>query len=262
MTNVLTSDGDAVRTLTLNRPHLRNAIDIPLRLELAAALESAAEDTSVHVIVLTGAGSVFCSGGDISTMQRMAAEEARQRAKLAQRVIRCIWTTAKPVVAAVEGAAFGAGAALAMACDRVVAARNARFATTFTNVGLAGDMGTFVSLPRRVGIARARQMLLMPEPVSGEQALAWGLVDELTEPGQALQQALADAHRLAIGPSEAFGVIKTLLAVGPTRHPLDMLDEEAEHQARLFRTDDFVEGVAAFHDKRRPRFGEPQGVHS
>lgn len=260
MTSVLTGDDGAVRTVTLNRPEVRNAIDIPLRLELAKALETADADESVRAIVLTGSGTVFCAGGDISTMRRMAPEEAEQRAHLAQHVIRCIWTTAKPVVAAVEGAAFGAGAALALACDRVVAARNARFATTFTSVGLAGDMGTFVSLPRRVGMARARQMLLMPEAVAGEKAAAWGLVDALTEPGRALEVAWADAARLATGPAEAFGVIKKLLAVAPTLHPLDTLDEEARHQARLFGTDDFVKGVAAFHEKRRPSFGQRQGV--
>lgn len=260
MTNILTSDDGAVRTVTLNRPEVRNAIDIPLRLELAEALEAADADESVRAIVLTGAGRMFCSGGDISTMQRMGAEDAKHRVDLAQRVIRSIWNTAKPVIAAVEGAAFGAGAALALACDRVVAARNARFATTFTNVGLAGDMGAFVSLPRRVGIARARQMLLLPEPIGGEEAAALGLVDSLADPGQALEVASRDARQLAAGPLRAFGVIKALLAVTPTLHPLDALEEEASHQARLFGTDDFAEGVAAFHDKRRPSFGQRKGV--
>ena len=262
MTNVLTHDDGAVRTLTLNRPGVRNAIDIPLRLELAEALEAADADESVRAILLTGSGGVFCSGGDISTMQRMDPEPARQRAEMAQRVIRAMWNTAKPVVAAVEGAAFGAGAALAFACDRVVAARDARFATTFTNVGLAGDMGIFASLPQRVGVARARQMLLMPEPIAGEQALAWGLVDALADPGTAVQAALSDATKLAQGPAEAYGAIKTLLAAAPTMHPLEILDEEVANQSLLFGGDDFAEGAAAFHEKRRPAFGQRQGVQS
>lgn len=262
MTNVLIRDDDAVRTITLNRPAVRNAIDIPLRIELADALQAADADTSVRAIVLTGSGGVFCSGGDISTMHRMEAEAARERAQLAQRVIRAIWNTPKPVVAAVEGAAFGAGAALALACDRVVAARDARFATTFTRVGLAGDMGIFASLPRRVGIARARQMLLMPEPVAGDQALAWGLVDALADPGATVGAALADASQLARGPGDAYGVIKSLLAVSPTMHPLEVLDQEVAHQAVLFGSDDFAEGAAAFQEKRRPHFGQRQGAHS
>lgn len=259
--NVLVHDDGAVRLITLNRPDVRNAIDIPLRLELADALEAADADSQVRVIILTGAGSTFCSGGDISTMKVMSEVEAGERAQLAQRVIRAIWNTPKPVIAAVEGAAFGAGAALAAACDRVVAARNARFATTFTNVGLAGDMGSFASLPRRVGVAKARQMFLLPEPFTADTGQAWGLVDQTAEPGEALAVAQSDAARLAAGPAAAYGAIKTLLAVAPTLAPLEVLDLEAAHQARLFGSDDFAEGIAAFREKRRPSFGTRQGVH-
>lgn len=253
--SVLVEDRGAVRIVTLNRPDKRNAIDIPVRLELADAIETAGEDNSVRAIVLTGAGTAFCSGGDITSMERMSPERAMERTQLAQRVIRAIWSAAKPVVAAVEGSAYGAGVALAAACDRVVAARDARFATTFTNVGLAGDMGTFASLPARVGIARARQMLMMPTPIDAPMALEIGLVDGLAEPGTALAGALADAERLAAGPTQAYGVIKSLLAAGFALSPFELLDLEAKHQAQLFDTDDFAEGIAAFRAKRRPQFG-------
>ncbi|WP_059020787.1 enoyl-CoA hydratase-related protein [Mycobacterium sp. M26] len=259
--NVLVDDDGAVRTVTLNRPDVRNAIDIPLRIELADALEAADADDTVRVIILTGAGSTFCSGGDISTMRVLGETEAMERVQLAQRVIRAIWNTPKPVIAAVEGAAFGAGAALAAACDRVIAARDTRFATTFTNVGLAGDMGTYATLPRRIGVARTRQMLLLPEPFTAEAAEQWGLVDVTTEPGGALAAARADAARLAAGPAQAYGAIKTLLALTPTMPALDVLDVEAAYQAKLFGSDDFAEGVAAFAEKRRPSFGTRQGVH-
>ncbi|KUI34219.1 enoyl-CoA hydratase/isomerase family protein [Mycobacterium sp. GA-2829] len=258
---VLIEDDGAVRILTLDRPDVRNAIDIPLRLALADALEAADADANVRVIVLTGAGTTFCSGGDISTMKLMSEADALERAQLAQRVIRAIWTTPKPVLAAVEGAAFGAGAALAAACDRIVAAGNARFATTFINVGLAGDMGAFASLPRRMGVARARQMMLLPEPITAHVALQWGLVDVCVEAGDALSAARADAARLATGPAQAYGVIKRMLAIAPTLHPLDVLNQEAAHQAKLFGSDDFAEGIAAFREKRRPSFGTRQGVH-
>ncbi len=120
---------------------------------------------------------------------------------LAQRVIRAIWTTPKPVLAAVEGSAYGAGTALAAACDRVVAARDATFATTFTNIGLAGDMGTFVSLPARIGAARTRQMLMLPAPISAAEALQLGLIDAVVEPGRALESARTDAHAWRQGRS-------------------------------------------------------------
>ncbi len=253
--SVLVEDRGGVRIVTLNRPDKRNAIDIPVRLELANEIESAATDDSIRAIVLTGAGSAFCSGGDITSMERMSPDRAMERTQLAQRVIRAIWNAAKPVVAAVEGSAYGAGVALAAACDRVVAASDARFATTFTNVGLAGDMGTFASLPARVGIARARQMLMMPTPIDAPTALEMGLVDALAEPGTALACALVDAERLAAGPTQAYAVIKTLLAAGTALSPLELLELEAKHQAQLFDSDDFAEGIAAFRAKRRPQFG-------
>lgn len=262
MTTVLIEDQGPVRILTLNRPDMRNAIDIPLRLALRDAVQAADADTAVRAVVLTGAGTVFCSGGDISTMQRMEPEAATQRAELAQAVIRAIWATPKPVLAAVEGAAYGAGVALAAACDRVVASADCRFATTFTNVGLAGDMGVYASLPRRVGIPRTRQMLTLGTPVSAQQAFDWGLIDALAEPGGALAAALADAARLAAGPAKALGVIKAMLAEAPTLKPMDVLSREVVHQADLFGSDDFVEGIAAFREKRRPVFAPSEGAPS
>lgn len=251
---VLVEDRDGVRIVTLNRPQVRNAIDLPLRHALAEILEATDHEPGVRVVVLTGAGGAFCSGGDIGTMERAPSHLTLARARAAQRVVRAIWATPKPVVAAVEGPAFGAGTALALACDRVVAASDARFAATFTAVGLAGDMGVFASLPARVGTARARQMLMLAEVVTGEEAGEIGLVDRVVEPGHALTCALDDAARLAAGPPRALGVIKAMLA-GEPRGPWTTLDHEIRHQVDLWDTDDFAEGVAAFREKRRPRFG-------
>jgi enoyl-CoA hydratase/carnithine racemase len=256
---LLIDDDAAVRTITLNRPQKRNAIDIEMRIALAEAIESADRDPGIRVIIVTGAGPVFCSGGDISTMHRMSPERALERIELAQDIIRAIWNTPKPVLAAVEGSAYGAGAALAAACDRVVAARDATFATTFTNVGLAGDMGASVSLPARVGVARARQMLMLPAPISAPEALEMGLVDAVAEPGQALESARRDARQLAAGPARAYGVIKALLADPGTVNPFELLEREAACQSELFDTDDFAEGVAAFLEKRRAAFGAAEG---
>ncbi|MET9486504.1 enoyl-CoA hydratase-related protein [Nocardia sp. NPDC006630] len=252
-TPVLTEDIGAVRIITLNRPHRRNAIDIPLRLALADRLETAMADTTVRAIVLTGAGSGFCAGGDISTMRRMDESEARPRAQAAQRVVRAIWQGGTPVIAAVEGSAFGAGVSLALACDRVVAAEDAVFSTAFTGVGLAGDMGIFASLPARVGPAKARQLMLLPTRLSGTEAAMLGLADVVVPSGTALECAVADAERIAAAPPLAIAALKSLLARWPG-DPLAVLEREVDAQVRLFDTEDFAEGVSAFHEKRTPAF--------
>ncbi len=249
---VLTGDRGAVRVVTLNRPEVRNAIDVPLRVALADVLEEAAAATGVRCIVLTGAGGSFCSGGDISSMVRQSREQTLPRAEAAARVVRAIWGTPKPVVAAVEGSAFGAGTALALACDRVVAASDAVFSTSFSAVGLAGDMGIFASLPARIGAGRAKQLMMLPRRLSGVEAGSLGLVDEVVEPGTSLEHALADAEHLAAGPPLALGAIKKMLA--EPRSPYEVLDLEVQTQADLFDTEDFAEGVAAFHEKRTPVF--------
>jgi 2-(1,2-epoxy-1,2-dihydrophenyl)acetyl-CoA isomerase len=250
---VLIEDRGAVRVVTLNRPERRNAIDMPLRIALAERLEEAMADSTVRAVVLTGAGSSFCAGGDISTMARMPESEARPRAQAAQRVIRTIWSGGKPVVAAVEGNAFGAGVSLAIACDRVVAAENAVFSTAFTGVGLAGDMGIFASLPARVGPARAKQLMLLPEKLSGAQAYAGGLVDAIVAVGTALESACADAQRMCAIAPLAMGELKGLLGRWPSDRT-DLLDREVDAQVRLFDTHDFAEGIAAFRDRRTPDF--------
>ena len=250
---VHTEDRDEIRTITLNRPDKRNAIDLELRVVLAEALEAAMADTAVRVVILTGGAGTFCSGGDISTMRRQPAAETVPRAQAAQRVIRAIWSGPKPVIAAVEGFAFGAGTALAIACDRVVAATDSTFSTTFTGVGLAGDMGIFASLPARVGPATARQMMLLPRRIPGPEARDLGMVDRLTEPGLTLEAAFEDAAAIAAGPPLAVAGIKSMFAAWP-RDPWEVLDREVELQSRLFDTQDFAEGVAAFRERRRPSF--------
>ncbi|MFE6926028.1 enoyl-CoA hydratase/isomerase family protein [Nocardia sp. NPDC057663] len=250
---VLTEDRGPIRIITLNRPQRRNAIDLPLRYLLAERLEEAMSDPGVRVIVLTGAGAGFCAGGDISTMRRMEADEAKPRAEAAQRVVRAIWLGGKPVIAAVEGAAFGAGVSLALACDRVVAAADSVFSTAFTGVGLAGDMGIFASLPARVGMAKARELMLLPARLTGEEASAIGLADVVVEPGTALERALADAERMCLAPPLAVEALKDMFRRWP-RDPVSVLDSEVDNQVKLFATDDFAEGVAAFHDKRIPVF--------
>lgn len=250
---VIRSDHGRVRLLTLNRPQRRNAIDESLRELLTDELDLADADESVRVVVISGAGKDFCSGGDVSGMAQRSRAETAARVESAARSVRRIWSMPKPVLAAVEGHAVGAGTALAAACDRVIAARTAVFHTPFTAVGLAGDMGVFYSLPTRVGVARARQMLLFPRPLSGEEAAHIGLVDEAVEPSTALARALADAEQLAHGPSQAIRMIKQMFARVPV-DPFDVIALESANQTVLGTSSDFAEGVAAFRERRRPRF--------
>jgi len=251
--SVQVDDQGRVRVLTLNRPASRNAIDLEMRVVLADAIEGAMEDDAVRVIVLTGAGGTFCSGGDVSTMRRQAPDAIRVRTQGVQRVIRAIWDGPKPVLAAVEGFAVGAGVALALACDRVVAAADSTFAVSFAGVGIAGDMGIFASLPARAGIGVARQLMLMPRRLTGQEAQVLGLADAVSEPGRALDRALENAAVIAQGPPLALAGIKTMMARWPA-DPRDVLEREVDLQAKLMDTDDFEEGVAAFHERRHPVF--------
>ena len=250
---VLTRDEDRVRVITLNRPEVRNAFDIAMRVELVAAIEAAMADDQVRVLVLTGAGGAFCAGGDISIMEQMPRDEAATRAELTQRVVRTLWAGTKPVLAAVEGPAFGAGLSLALACDRIVSATDARFGAAFSRLGLAGDMGIWATLPARLGPARAKQFLMLSEQAMAPDALAMGLIDVVTEPGNAVPAALADARTLAAGPPLALAAIKAAFARYPAGRE-QLLELETETQVAMYMSADFAEGVRAFRARRPPGF--------
>ena len=188
--------------------------------------------------------------------------DALERAQLAQRVIRAIWSTDKPVVAAVEGAAFGAGPRWPPPATAWSRRGTRRFATTFTKVGLAGDMGAFVSLPARVGVARARQMLMLPEHDHRAGGSRHRPRRRPRRAGSALGQALERCARLAAGPAEALAVIKSLLAAAPVCRRSTCSTAKPPDQAALFDSDDFVEGIAAFREKRPAVFGATEGARA
>jgi enoyl-CoA hydratase/carnithine racemase len=251
--NLLVENHGPVRVVTLNKPARRNAVDLVLRESLASAINSAMADQVIRVLVLTGTGEIFSAGGDIAVTPGPAATQARSTVTALQQVVLAICDGPKPVVAAVEGGAYGAGLGVMAACDRVVASSSARFGATFARIGLAGDAGVFWSLPRRVGPARAKQLLMMAAEVSAPEAATIGLVDALAEPGQVLWAALTDAARLAAGPPLALAAIKYMANHGPADLRA-VLDAETERQAALCDTEDFEEGLAALRDRRPPTF--------
>ncbi|MCS6891332.1 MAG: enoyl-CoA hydratase-related protein [Rhodovarius sp.] len=241
-------DGD-VLVLTLDYPARRNALAMPLRRELEEALEEAAE-SGVRAVVLTGAEGHFCSGGDISGMDVRGLLEGRERMRRTHRLVRLMAFGGMPLVAAVEGWCVGAGLSLACLCDTVIAGEDARLAAGFGKIGLMADLGLAFTLPQRVGVAKARQLLLYHRQLSAAEALAIDLVDEVVPTGQALTVALERARFLAEQAPAPLALTRQMLAQG--LH--EALEMERHFQAALFATADFREGRQAFLEKRPPRF--------
>jgi len=251
---VLVSIAARVITVTLNVPEMRNSLSAPgVREGLTAALERFAAEDGLHVMVLTGAGGAFSSGGNLNRIKELGAIEMRQMLERGSWLYRQIILGEKPVIAAVEGPAFGAGLGLAIACDTVVAARDARFCAAFIRVGAMPDAALFWSLPWRVGPAKARDLMLYGEEVGGEEALAIGLADRLAEPGQALADAQRLARRLADGPPLAIRRIKSSIRQAPMGLE-QALQLQVDNASQIFATEDFREGAAAFLEKRKPLF--------
>lgn len=241
-----------VRVLRLADPARRNAINLEMRRSLASALSEAEQADDCRVLVITGAGGSFSAGGDLASMTGERAA-ALDRLHAIGDVIRLIVHSAKPVVAAVDGYAYGAGLSLAAACDAVVAATDARFGCSFSGVGLTADAGLHWSLPARVGAGRARLMIMSGRPVDATTAQAWGLVDEVVD-GPSLDAALALARELALRAPLSLAATKAILAHEGGAGLDEVLAREASAQVGLLASADFAEGRAAFFAKRRPEF--------
>lgn len=251
---IIRTDQGGVTVLKLNAPARRNAVSMAIRDALDRELMSAMADPACRAIVLAGEGEHFSAGGDIGGMEGLDALSARERLTGAHRIIRTMVQGEKPVIAAVEGYAVGAGLSLVAACDIVVAAKTAKFACSFNRIGLVVDFGGAWTLTNRVGMGRARQIILTGDTFDAETAERWGLVEILTEGGGAVAAATALGSRMATETAPlANTYAKRLLARLPAS--LDaMLMAEADSQGALFTSADFAEGRAAFQGKRRPKF--------
>jgi 2-(1,2-epoxy-1,2-dihydrophenyl)acetyl-CoA isomerase len=251
-----------VSVVRLNRPAKLNALNLAMTAELTALLAEAERDDAVRVIVLTGAGRGFCSGADIGDLAAAAAREGdirpaalRRRAmETAGRLARALLEFDKPLIAAVNGPCAGAGVALALACDLVLAAEDASFSVAFVRRGLVPDYGVTYLLPRLVGLRKARELCLLGETVDAKEADALGLITRVVPSERLVEEAQAEAARLARGAGVALRLTKRLLADSFAHDPATALDREFTAQALCFSSGDAAEGAAAFMEKREPQF--------
>ncbi|MGZ3585705.1 MAG: enoyl-CoA hydratase-related protein [Candidatus Limnocylindrales bacterium] len=245
---------EGVLTLTLDRPEALNALDRTLKRELLAAFRAAAQDGAVRAVVLTGAGRAFCAGQDLREAGLSGAAIGREVRERYVPLILAIARLEKPVLAAVNGVAAGAGLSLALACDLRLASSAASFLCAFGRVGLVPDSGLSWFLPRLVGPGRAAEMVLTTEPVDAATAERIGLVNRVVAADALVAETQALAARLAAGPPIALGLAKRALARGQVTDLEAVLEYEAELQTAAGRSRDHAEGVAAFLEKRPARF--------
>lgn len=248
----------AVAVVTLNRPDRRNSLTVELKEALVGALREVADDPGVRAVVLTGAGKSFCVGQDLGEhAEALRADPATAFDTIDRHynpIVRSLAGMPKPVVAAINGGAVGAGLGFALAADLRIAAEGASFGTAFAAIGLTADSGLSASLVHAVGASRAAELLLLAEPFDAEKALRLGLVRAVVPPAELLPAALDLARRLAAGPTAAYAEIKRGIALGAVAGLDETLDAEGAAQARLGLTGDHAGAVEAFLAKRRPVF--------
>jgi 2-(1,2-epoxy-1,2-dihydrophenyl)acetyl-CoA isomerase len=245
-----------VATLTLNRPDKLNSFTRTMHEELSKALDQV-EESNARALVITGAGRGFCAGQDLADLDFTPGAMTNLGALIDRHfnpLVRRLQALPLPVIAAVNGIAAGAGANLAMACDLIVAARSASFVQAFVKIGLVPDSGGTWLLPRRVGEARALGLALTGDKLGAEQAEAWGLVWKVVDDEQLQSAALKLAEQLAQQPAKAIVAIKHAIRAAANNTLDQQLDLERDVQRELGDSHDYAEGVAAFKEKRAPRF--------
>ncbi|HEY1863630.1 MAG TPA: 2-(1,2-epoxy-1,2-dihydrophenyl)acetyl-CoA isomerase PaaG [Roseiarcus sp.] len=251
-----------VLTLTLNRPERLNALNAALIEALSAEIQRARTDPECRAVLITGAGRGFCAGADLAN-RAFAPGDARPDLGQALEkglnpIIRGIRNLPKPVVCAVNGPAAGAGANIALACDIVLGAKSAQFLQAFARIGLIPDAGGTFVLPRLIGDARARALMMLAEPIGAERAEAIGMIYRAVADEDLMGEARTIAERLAAGPTNALGLMKRVLAASPTNSLDAQLDLERDLQREAGAGDEYLEGVRAFLDKRPANFrGKP-----
>lgn len=254
---LLVDIADGIATLTLNRPNSKNALNVAMRAELRDAVYAIRQDRSVRAVILRGAGSAFCSGGDVRGMTVESAEEGRNRIDDLHGWIAQLIDLDRPVIAAVDGVAYGAGFSLALAADFVIATSRARFCMPFMKVGLVPDCAAFYTLPRVVGLTRAKELVFTAREVGAQEAKDMGAVLEVVEPEALHERAAQIARALADASPVAFGLCKRALNLSLGSDLRTMLELESATQGIAFTTGFHRDAVQRFRDKAAPLFTWP-----
>ncbi len=261
MASVIVRRHDGVLEILMNRPEVLNAVDREMIGELAAAAADAAEDADSRVVLLRGAGSHFCAGGDINMFGDLISLEPAGREQALHAIVDTLHPLLialrhmpKPVVVAAHGAAAGFGLSLVLAADLAVAAEDCVFASGYIHLGTSPDGGMTMTLPRIVGLKRAAELMFLGDRFDARRALELGLVNRLVPPAALEAEAMALATRLANGPTHAYGRTKALIEASIGQLLNAQLQRETDSFAACAATEEFVEGVRAFLEKRRPDF--------
>jgi 2-(1,2-epoxy-1,2-dihydrophenyl)acetyl-CoA isomerase len=260
MTDIIETFDEGVVTLTLNRPAQRNALSASIVEGLLEALPRLDKDPKALVVVLTGAGGAFCAGGDVGeiasrpalTAESEEGDVKRLRAKM--EIARLLHEIDKPTIAMVQGAAAGAGLAMALACDMRIVGESARFITAFAKIGFSGDFGGTFFLTQLVGTSKARELYYRGGSLTSSEALSLGLVGRVVPDENLAETTRALAREIAGGPSVAIGLMKANMNLAESGSLADLLDAEARHMIKTSRTTDHKEAARAFVEKRKPIF--------
>jgi len=257
---ILLEQENDIAVLTFNQPESRNGLTAQLQTEMLSALDHLAQQADVRALILTGAGKAFCSGADLGRLgteggASLGQSVARVMDELSNPLILALQNFPVPVVAAVNGAAAGAGMGIALAADIVIAARSAFFLSPFLpRLGIVPDMGTTWFLPQRVGRARALGLMLLGDRLPADKAAEWGLIWSCVDDGVLMDEARQTAMRLASAPSHAVAEARRALDKAAGQDLAAQLDYEKERQRELLDLPSFREGVQAFFEKREPVF--------
>ena len=258
---LLVEKSGGIARITFNRPEARNAVSVEMRTALIDAMLAVEQDDSIRCVVLSGAGKHFMAGGDVKSFAELAKLEPQERRShfvkrihTIQPLLIAMQRMNKPVVCVVQGAAVGFGFSLAMACDLVIADSDARFACSYIGIGTSPDGSSSYYLPQLVGLKRAMEIAMLGDMIDAPTALAMGLVNRVAAEGALEEEAEAMIQRLANAPTIGLGHIKRLLYASADNSLQAQMSMEAQSFAECAATDDWVEGVTAFTEKRKPKF--------